>query len=189
MLRNVYQHVHCVNPHTYEIFSASCHNLRDGQRRGGQGPDILVPGQQPPSKRQQNKKELIVNYRKRGPDLDSHQHQHKDRETTALLPLQAAEAQHGLQDTLQLLQVHHRKHPDWLRTCMHTLPTCSGSHQAHTFTTLLHNPSTSTCPVHSFYHLCTLVYLSIIFHIIFYFILLYIYIYHILTFALCMSLC
>ncbi|KAI3367383.1 hypothetical protein L3Q82_026192, partial [Scortum barcoo] len=32
----------------------------------------------------------------------------------ALLPPQAAEAQHGLQDPLQLLQVHHREDPDWL---------------------------------------------------------------------------
>ncbi|KAI3358285.1 hypothetical protein L3Q82_003283 [Scortum barcoo] len=28
--------------------------LRDGLQRGGQSPDILVPGQQPPSQRQQN---------------------------------------------------------------------------------------------------------------------------------------
>ncbi len=32
----------------------------------------------------------------------------------ARLPLQTVEAQHGLQDTLQLLQVHHREDPDWL---------------------------------------------------------------------------
>ncbi len=51
----------------------------------------------------------------RGPDLDSsHQYHHKNSQTTALLPLQAAEAQHGLQDTLHLQQVHHREHPDWL---------------------------------------------------------------------------
>ncbi|KAI3366996.1 hypothetical protein L3Q82_009628, partial [Scortum barcoo] len=31
-----------------------------------------------------------------------------------LLPPQAVEAQHGLKDTLQLLQVHHREYPDWL---------------------------------------------------------------------------
>ncbi len=35
----------------------------------------------------------------------------------ALLPPQAEEAQHGLQDTLQLLQVHHREDPDWLHQC------------------------------------------------------------------------
>ncbi|KAF0044753.1 hypothetical protein F2P81_003911 [Scophthalmus maximus] len=29
-------------------------------------------------------------------------------------PPQAEEVQHGLQDTLQLLQVHHREYPDWL---------------------------------------------------------------------------
>ncbi|KAI3366518.1 hypothetical protein L3Q82_000649 [Scortum barcoo] len=31
---------------------------------------------------------------------------------------QAAEAQHGLKDTLQLLQVHHREDPDWLHHCL-----------------------------------------------------------------------
>ncbi|KAI3355623.1 hypothetical protein L3Q82_017912 [Scortum barcoo] len=38
----------------------------------------------------------------------------KSARTAALLPPQAAEAQHGLQDPLQLLQVHHREYPDWL---------------------------------------------------------------------------
>ncbi|KAI3367104.1 hypothetical protein L3Q82_008169 [Scortum barcoo] len=37
----------------------------------------------------------------------------KSSQTAALLPPQAAEAQHGLQDTLQLLQVTHREYPDW----------------------------------------------------------------------------
>ncbi|KAI3363440.1 hypothetical protein L3Q82_012057, partial [Scortum barcoo] len=32
----------------------------------------------------------------------------------SLLPPQAAEAQHGLKVTLQVLQVHHREYPDWL---------------------------------------------------------------------------
>ncbi|KAI3360706.1 hypothetical protein L3Q82_012846, partial [Scortum barcoo] len=31
--------------------------------------------------------------------------------------MQAAEAQHGLKDPLQLLQVHHREDPDWLHHC------------------------------------------------------------------------
>ncbi|KAI3376373.1 hypothetical protein L3Q82_016855 [Scortum barcoo] len=35
-------------------------------------------------------------------------------QTAALLPPQAAEAQHGLKVTLQVLQVHHREYPDWL---------------------------------------------------------------------------
>ncbi|KAI3364025.1 hypothetical protein L3Q82_010784, partial [Scortum barcoo] len=30
------------------------------------------------------------------------------------VPAMASEAQHGLKDTLQLLQVHHREYPDWL---------------------------------------------------------------------------
>ncbi len=43
-----------------------------------------------------------------GPDPDSpHRHHHNDSQTTALVPPQAAEDQRGLQDTLQLLQVHH----------------------------------------------------------------------------------
>ncbi|KAI3357918.1 hypothetical protein L3Q82_016301, partial [Scortum barcoo] len=38
----------------------------------------------------------------------------RDSQTAALLPLQAEQDQHGLKDTLQLLQVTHREDPDWL---------------------------------------------------------------------------
>lgn len=38
----------------------------------------------------------------------------KNSQPAALIPLQAAEALHGLQDSLQLLQVYHRWYPDWL---------------------------------------------------------------------------
>ncbi|KAI3368075.1 hypothetical protein L3Q82_026898, partial [Scortum barcoo] len=38
-------------------------------------------------------------------------------QTVALLPPQATEAQHGLQDTLQLLQVHHREDPACYSSC------------------------------------------------------------------------
>ncbi len=44
------------------------------------------------------------------PDLDSpHQHHQQDK-----VPSHAEEDWHGLQDTLQLLQVHHREYADWL---------------------------------------------------------------------------
>ncbi|KAI3364944.1 hypothetical protein L3Q82_000942 [Scortum barcoo] len=42
----------------------------------------------------------------------------KSARQQALLPPQAAEAQHGLKDPLQLLQVHHREYPDWLHHCL-----------------------------------------------------------------------
>lgn len=51
------------------------------------------------------------------PDLNSpHRLHHKDSIKTSLLSLQAGEVQHGFQDTLQLLQVHHWEYPAVLQT-------------------------------------------------------------------------
>ncbi len=102
-----------------------------------ESPDILVPGQ-PPSQSEQNKwancglqeatekrtyphhhqvssfRFLRLHINK---DLTWTRHHRKDTETTALAnpnPPQAEEAQHGLQDTLQLQQVHNWEYPDWL---------------------------------------------------------------------------
>ncbi|KAI3376226.1 hypothetical protein L3Q82_016729, partial [Scortum barcoo] len=58
-------------------------------------------------------KELIVDFRRRQrkePRPPLHQRDYGGESQQ----LQAAEAQHGLKDTLQLLQVHHREDPDWL---------------------------------------------------------------------------
>ncbi|KAI3361775.1 hypothetical protein L3Q82_001964 [Scortum barcoo] len=74
----------------------------------GQSPDILVPGQQPPSQHQQNKT------KDKGADRGLQEEAERRDYCGESQQLQAAEAQHGLKDPLQLLQLTHREDPDWL---------------------------------------------------------------------------
>ncbi|KAI3361568.1 hypothetical protein L3Q82_013716, partial [Scortum barcoo] len=87
---------------------------------GGQSPDILVPGQQPPAQVFSKTKELIVDFRRR----QREEHAPLSINGTTVERVSSFQVPRGshqlrrlnmeLKDTLQFLQVHHREYPDWL---------------------------------------------------------------------------